>query len=335
MRLARIIVGFVAFIVVAECIHAAEPIRVGEKVMPKKGAQLRVGDRTFDPHENRLPLVVQRVNGEWLGVGDRVRGWVHLKDVVPIADAPAYYTEVMRDNPNSDAYASRGLAWIAVGKVELAIKDFSEAIRLDPKHGQAYSLRGNAWHEKEAYDKAIADYTEAIRLEPKWAGVYTNRGNSWSEKGEYDKAIADHSEAIRLDPKSAVAYANRGNSWVEKGEYDKAVADYNEAIRLDAKDFDALNSLAWLFATCYDTKFRNGKRAVELATTACELSDWKIGTFIDTLGAAYAEAGDFEQAVKWQTKALEMPDYKEFEKEGREKLALFKAGNAYREEPKK
>ncbi len=126
---------------------------------------------------------------------------------------------------------------------------------------------------------------------------------------------------------ASVDYAH-GNAWYDKGEYDKAIADYSEAIRLIPKVVVAHNSLAWLLATCPDAKYRNGSQAVEHATKACELSSWKNLGALDTLAAAYAEAGDFEKAVEWQTKAVSMasenekPDYQS-------RLDLYRAGKPY------
>ena len=70
--------------------------------------------------------------------------------------------------------------------------------------------RGFAYANKKDYDRAIKDYDEAIRLDPKFVLAYNNRGNAYSEKNEFDRAIKEFDEAIRLDPKHIYAYNNRG-----------------------------------------------------------------------------------------------------------------------------
>jgi hypothetical protein len=95
-------------------------------------------------------------------------------------------------------------------------------------------------------------------------------------------------------------------------------------------DAKAYNQLAWIMATCPDPRYRNAREAVAHGTKACELRAWKSWGYIDTLAAAYAEAGDFEQAVKWQTKAVELAG-KNDKQAVREHLELYKAGKPYRE----
>jgi tetratricopeptide (TPR) repeat protein len=162
--------------------------------------------------------------------------------------------------------------------------------------------------------------------------AYYNRGNAWPSKGDLDKAITDYSEAIRIDPYYYWAYVNRGLAWHSKGEFTRAIADYDEAIRIDPKVWTAYNNLAWLWATCPDPKYRDGKRAVESATRACKLSQWKEPQPIGTLAAASAEAGDFDTAIKLQEKVLERYKKETLRALGRELLSLYRAKKPYHEE---
>ena len=172
--------------------------------------------------------------------------------------------------------------------------------------------------------------TRRSGCEPLFAPTYVARGHAWNAKKDFDKAIADFDDAIGLDPRAASAYTGRGYSWSQKNEYEKAIADYDTAIQLNADDAAALNGRAWLWSTCPDAKYRDGKRAVESARKACELTEWKDAMILDTLAAAFAEVGDFESAVKWQNKALGTATDEEYRDEFRARLVLYQGKNAYR-----
>jgi tetratricopeptide (TPR) repeat protein len=92
--------------------------------------------------------------------------------------------------------------------------------------------------------------------------------------------------------------------WYERGDYRRTVSAYREALKIDPTDGWALNGLAWLVATCPDSKYRNGSLAVELATRACERVKWAVPSYMDTLAAAYAEGGDFGSAACLEREAV-------------------------------
>jgi Tfp pilus assembly protein PilF len=157
------------------------------------------------------------------------------------------------------------------------------------------------------------------------------RGNAALDQHDYDTAVAEFTEAIRLDPQSDAAYHNRAHAYASKKEYAKAIPDYNEAIRLAPEDPDSYTNLAWLLATCPDDKLRDGKRAVELATRACDLTRWCDANDIENLAAGYAECGQFDEAVKWQAKALDVTTGLLNREESRQRLELYKTRKPFRE----
>jgi hypothetical protein len=112
-----------------------------------------------------------------------------------------------------------------------------------------------------------------------------------------------------------------------------ALADLTRAVNESSDDSTAQNALAWMMSTCPDQKFRNGKEAIVHANQACELTLWQQGYFIDTLAAAYAEAGKFPQAVMWQQRAITLmkSNSAEGQQDFEKRLELYKAKQPYRD----
>lgn len=146
-------------------------------------------------------------------------------------------------------------------------------------------------------------------------------------------AIADLGSAIALDETNSSLYAQRGEMYYRTHDYAKAMADWKKALQLK-HDEATYNQMAWLLATCLDSKVRDGKKAIEFALKSCELSEWKEPEAIDTLAAAYAEAGDFKRAVEFENKAIAlMKPGSDDVKAARSRLELYEHRRPYRETP--
>ena len=277
--------------------------------------------------------------GEAWGVFDKARAVFHNGRGLQYLEKGQYdqaiteFTKAIKLEPKlAEVYYNRGVAYGEKGQDNQAISDYTKAIELNPKFAWAYYNRGNAYEEKGHYDQAISDYTKAIELNPRDADVYNNRGLVYVEKGQHDQAIADYTRAIELNPRDADVYNNRGYAYHHKGHYDQAIADYNKAIELNPRDAYAYNNLAWLLATCPDSKYRNGAKALDLAQTAVEFD--KSYHNIGTLAAAYAEVGSFKEAIKTQENAIALLNKHTDPKvlaEAKEHLECYKSHRPWRE----
>lgn len=243
------------------------------------------------------------------------------------------YDEALRRSPqNADVYFDRGLAWYGKRDLEKAEADLGEALKFDARHEQALYNHGLVRQERKNYDGAIDDFTALLKANPKKYEVYVDRGNCREFKGEHEAAVADYDLALGFDPNYADALYDRGNSFRALGRYARAVQDYRAAIASDPRLHGAHNNLAWTLATCPDPSVRDGKDAVAHALQACELSGWKSPGSIAVLAAAYAEAGQFDSAVKYQQQAL-AEGGPASQAAYQERLKLFQDRKAYHEAP--
>jgi tetratricopeptide (TPR) repeat protein len=247
--------------------------------------------------------------------------------------AITYFSACVRANPNDPApYTFRGNAYVAKGDFYRAFADYDLAIRLNPKDLVPYVNRGVAHQRKGDVEKAVADWTEAIRLDPKLAHAYMDRGNAYAGRRDYDRAVADYTQALRLEPRNASAYNNRGLMYAGQGQYDRAVADFTQAARLEPRNPLPWRNHAWLLASCRQEGVRNGKKAVQLATKACELSGWNEAASLGTLAAAQAESGNFPEAIRLERRALEVGYANRGEADkAQQRLQLYEAGQPCRE----
>src|SRR6266705_3358658 len=167
----------------------------------------------------------------------------------------------------------------------------------------------------------------ALQIDPKlWPALYL-RAQIFRKQGKYELAIQDCNEALRQYPGLVEAALLRASINGRLGKYAEASKEFNYLISLHPRPVTlarALSDRAWFYASCPDSSFRNGQQAVKDAKAACSIMQWKDEDMIDTLAAAYAEAGDFKSAVQYVSQAFAMKGVSpERAKVFREHLAWF------------
>lgn len=276
-------------------------------------------------------------------------------------------------NPQQAAGAlnNRGVAYALTEEPDRAIKDFDEALKFNPRFASAYLARALALLKENELDDALKDFNQAIEVDPQQWQAYDGRAQLFILRCEWSYALKDIEKEIQINPKTSSGYAKRAAIHLRHREYTKAIADADKAISLEHNAVDAriaranarirlkqyseaerdlytipelkaivrggqFNNLAWIRATCLDPKIRNGKEAVKLALKASKLSKSKNWEHLDTLAAAYAEAGDFDSAIKYQQQTLSLVENSPppNEAELRERLALYQKHQPYRDQLK-
>lgn len=112
--------------------------------------------------------------------------------------------------------------------------------------------------------------------------------------------------------------------------FEQAIKYYERCLILQPESPIGFTKLANIYGTCRDDKFRDGNKAVKLATRACELTKYEHHLCLSVLAAAYAESGDFEKAIEYQQKAIELAD-EDSKVEYEKRLGVYKAHKPWRE----
>jgi tetratricopeptide (TPR) repeat protein len=208
----------------------------------------------------------------------------------------------------AEACNNLGNALLQKGNVAEAIAHVQRALQLKPDFANAHDVLGNALLQKGNVAEAITQFQEALQINPHNAEACYNLGNARLRQGNVAEAIAQYQMALQIKPDFADAHNNLGTARLHQGNVAEAIAQYQKALQLKPDKAEVQNNLAWLLATCPDASLRDGNQAVALAQRANRLTGDGNPVVLDTLAAAYAEAGRFPEAVTTAQRALHLAE---------------------------
>ena len=253
-----------------------------------------------------------------------------------IDEAIAHYQRAVEIKPNyAEAHLNLGALLAGRGELDAATDHYHKALEFKPDFADAHTNLGNVLARRGQVDEAVAEYRRALDIDPDFVLAHNNFGSLLARRGHRDEAITHFRRAVEIEPENADAHYNLGNALACRGEFDEALAEYEKALEIQPKKAAALNDLAWIRATHFDSKFRDGPQAVSLARRALELSPGDANC-LATLAAAYAEAGRFAEAVQAARQAIDLARQQRtpaLAESLQAKLRLYGAGRPFHESP--
>jgi tetratricopeptide (TPR) repeat protein len=237
---------------------------------------------------------VERASGDsfWLLADDGFRGSVNRRDVVPIDQAVARFTDEIKHAPRpAAAFYLRGLTYLIQEQSRRAIRDLSESMRLDPAFGPAYVARAQARIASHDLNGAVADANKSIQLDPSSSRAHEMYSIVLRARGEYKLSLEEIDRAIQLAPGDATLFETRALTRSVMNEYDPALADIARALRLEPTLIDAYH----LRATVWCGK-KDARLAIDALNAVIRIDPQSIGAYYER-SLMWCALKDYDRAL--------------------------------------
>ncbi|MDR2345325.1 MAG: tetratricopeptide repeat protein [Planctomycetaceae bacterium] len=227
-------------------------------------------------------------------------------------------------------------------KFDKAMKDIDNAINLIGENNKQQIqplkiLQVQILISADKFDEAIKLLDKLEENSANDVTIKILRVEVFQNQKKYEDAINIVESLLSQEPNNIALLKLKGNILLSMHRHLDAVKIFEEVIKADPADKTALNNLSWILSTSPIDMVRNGKRALELAERACQLTDYKAAYILSTLAAAYAELGDYTKAIEFSQKSIELsaddPNVSERVESLKEELETYKKNMPYRELP--
>ena len=233
------------------------------------------------------------------------RGQLHAEQGRGQQALADFETALGLDGSNWRARHNRGVSYAERGQFAEAFEDFGAVIATQPRFAKAYCNRATLYVQAGDFQKALDDYERAILLDGKLLAAHVGRGRLCHCEGRFAEALAHFTTVLNSGGDTAELRCSRADLLADMGRYPEALADYAKAIELDPGFGHAYRNGAWLLATCPDERYRDASNAIEGAIQALEMGYGQRHVALDTIAAALASGGHFEEAIESLDAALE------------------------------
>jgi tetratricopeptide (TPR) repeat protein len=205
---------------------------------------------------------------------------------------------------NAVAHNNLGVALTAQDRIDAALEQYLEAVRINPDYADAHNNLGNALRAKGRVAEAIEHYEQALRLNASFPDAHYNLGISLAQTGRLEEAIGQYREALRLKPEYPEAHNNLGNALADAGRFDEAIEHYREALRIEPEFAEAHYNLgiALRQAGRLEEAIEHYRQALGLKPEYAEAHN--------NLGIALGHTSRFPEAIEHYREALRVrPDF--------------------------
>ena len=219
---------------------------------------------------------------------------------------------------NPRAHCNLGLTLIDEGKTRKGLANLNKSLEINPDFAPAHVKMGIVLVEKGEIENGLFHLRLALQLDTASHSAHYNFGVALAKIGSFEQAAHHFSQALRINPHYDKVRYNLALALLQTGKTPQAIDHFRLAILDNPHDSRAHNNLAWILAT----------------ERACRLTDYNLAGHLDTLAAAYAEDGQFDQAVRAAQNAGRLASAagrKQLVAEIDGRLKLYKSGCPYRQ----
>lgn len=252
-------------------------------------------------------------------------------------DSEAVFRRALAVTPrNYIAHLNLAVALIRKGESDDAESHARQALQIHAKDPLPYVLLGSIERQKNNLPAAISNYNHALALNPDAPSTRFLLALALLNSGQLAQAKEHFLALADIEQYKPEVYASLGELFAAEKDAPAAIQHYRDALKLRPDWPVVLNNLAWLLATNPDPPLRDGAEAVQLAQRACELTRNEEPMFIGTLGAAYAEAGRYAEAVASAKRAQALASQKslsDLAQRNAELLKLYEAQRPFHDSP--